>query len=149
MRSSTLATLANEPEWLLPMTLPNGWVRVKKDMAFSDEEGAMSTAAVFVGPGGLKVIVSDPPENHPDGRQWVHASISKKGQLPNWQELKTVKSIFFGPDRLVMQIFPPEAEYVNVMPTCLHLWHCLDVPDDVPMGLPVFFRDQLRMEEET
>ena len=59
--------------------------------------------------------------------------------MPNWQELKVAKRIFFGPDRLVMQIFPPEVEYVNVMPTCLHLWHCLEEPADVPTGLPVSF----------
>lgn len=136
-----IASLAQMQEWSLPASLPKGWVRSKKGMTFNDPEGIMSTAAVFLGPGGLTVIVSDPPEEHPDGRRWVHASLSKKGQLPNWQELKVAKRIFFGPDRLVMQLFPPEVEYVNVMPTCLHLWHCLEEPADVPTGLPVFFRD--------
>lgn len=129
MRQNYLETLAALPEWSLPDRLPNGWIRGKM-LAFQGPE--TFDAAAFHGPGGLLVIVSAAPEVHEDGRRWAHASASKKGQLPNWQELKVIKDLFFGPTRLVMQILPPQDEYVNVMPTCLHLWHCIDDPSIVP-----------------
>jgi hypothetical protein len=33
-----------------------------------------------------------------------------------------IKSLFWGPHEVVMQLHPAEAEYVNNCSTCLHLW---------------------------
>lgn len=78
----------------------------------------------------LTVIVTGRREG--DGRRWMHVSVSHRDRLPTWPELKTVKDMLIGPDTVAIQVFPRAAEFVNVHPFCLHLWHCLDgdvIPD--------------------
>ncbi len=81
-------------------------------------------------PLGLRAIVTVAKES--DGKRWMHVSLSRPDRLPTWEDLKLVKSTLIGKDKLAIQVLPPEAEYVNTHPYCLHLWHCLDgraVPD--------------------
>ena len=33
-----------------------------------------------------------------------------------------VKALFWGPEDCVLQFHPPESQYVNLHPHCLHLW---------------------------
>lgn len=80
---------------------------------------------------GLKVIMSVSEEN--DGKLWAHVSCSRKGRVPDYRDLCSVKNLFLGPERKALHIFPPRSEHVNIHPTCLHLWCCLE--DD---GLPDF-----------
>lgn len=70
-----------------------------------------------------------------DGKRWLHVSFAHTEDrlLPTWDELKLVKETFIGKHKKAVQVFPCEAEYVNVNPYCLHLWHCLDGD-----GLPDF-----------
>lgn len=68
----------------------------------------------------LRVLVSDGVETG-----WEHVSVSVVGQLtkcPSWPEMCVVKSIFWSPEETVMQLHPPESDYVNNHPGCLHLW---------------------------
>lgn len=60
-----------------------------------------------------------------DGREWLHLSVSRKGRLPSWDDMKFVKDTFAGEDALALQVFPPKAEFVNINPFVLHLWVCL------------------------
>jgi hypothetical protein len=79
---------------------------------------------------GMTVLVSGMVEA--DGKRWLHVSFAYRNRLPTWDDLKEVKETFIGKDKKALQVFPPEAEYVNVNPYCLHLWHCADgdvVPD--------------------
>lgn len=55
-------------------------------------------------------------------RGWEHASVSLKGRCPTWEEMCSIKDIFWNEDEAVMQIHPPKSEYVNLHPYCLHLW---------------------------
>lgn len=59
---------------------------------------------------------------------WLHTSVSaRRGrELPTWYDLARVKDAVHG-DRLVVQILPPRAEYVNFAEV-LHLWERLDAP---------------------
>ncbi len=130
MRRAKLESLAAHPDWALPASLPPAWTRLK-DVQFVEND-AVVTGCLFRRRDGLTVLVS--AEVHEDDRRWAHASLSKKGQLPTWQDLKVVKNLFFGPDKLVMQVLPPQDEYVNLHETTLHLWHCIDEPQIVPMA---------------
>lgn len=82
----------------------------------------------------LKVICSATVEA--DGRRWMHVSCSRAGHVPFWSDMGLVKDTFIGKRRRAIQIFPTEAEYVNLHPYVLHLWSCLN--DD---GLPDFRHD--------
>lgn len=65
-------------------------------------------------------------EVHEDKKKWLHVSISRRNKLPTWEHLKDAKETFIGKDKMAVQILPPAAEYVNLHPNCLHLWHCLE-----------------------
>ncbi len=58
------------------------------------------------------------------GGGWDHVSVSlaSSRSCPYWEEMKFVKDLFWGPDEVVMQLHPKEADYVNNHPGCLHLW---------------------------
>lgn len=65
--------------------------------------------------GNLRIIATD-------HGGWDHVSVSLENRCPNWQEMCTVKDVFFLPEEMVVQYHPAEEEYVNVHPYCLHLW---------------------------
>jgi|WetSurMetagenome_2_1015567.scaffolds.fasta_scaffold529384_2 hypothetical protein len=94
----------------LPRVLPAGWRR--------EEVG------VFRHRDGLLVLVSGGLEQ--DNRRWLHASMSKRQQLPSWSDVREVKDLFIGRDRYAYQVLPPPSHYVNFHPNVLHLWACLD-----------------------
>lgn len=73
---------------------------------------------------GRRVVVS--VARHEDDRRWLHASVSRRGKLPSYEDLCTLHREFIGPERRAVQVFAPEKQHVNLHPTCLHLWCCLD-----------------------
>ena len=79
------------------------------------------------------------------GGGWDHVSVSplKKRITPDWETMCKIKQIFFKPDEAVIQIHPPEDQYVNNMSNCLHLWRA----NDKPMTLPPSFMVGLRKDQ--
>lgn len=66
----------------------------------------------------LRVIASD-------GDGWEHVSVSTYKRCPTWEEMCLIKSLFWDDDDCVVQFHPPESDYVNFHPFCLHLWRRL------------------------
>ena len=54
--------------------------------------------------------------------EWEHVSASTKTRCLTWEEMCEIKDIFFNEDEAVIQIHPPQSEYVNNHEYCLHLW---------------------------
>jgi hypothetical protein len=111
---------------LFPLALPPPWAVIEKH----------SDGAAYHNPiTALNVICSASMER--DSRRWLHVSVSHPDRLPTWDELAEVKSLFIGTERKAIQVLPPTEEHVNVHPTCLHLWACLDgdgLPDFRKLG---------------
>lgn len=63
----------------------------------------------------LRVIASD-------GLDWEHVSVSLPHRCPTWEEMCRVKDLFWDSTDCVMQLHPPEADWVNNHSFCLHLW---------------------------
>lgn len=61
-----------------------------------------------------------------DGKRWMHVSFSRPDRIPTWADLRKVKDTFIGLERLAVQVFPRQSEYVNLHKYVLHLWSCLD-----------------------
>lgn len=79
-------------------------------------DGLTYGAAVLPGPfRELRVIFAD-------GDGWEHVSVSTAGRPPNWDEMCFVKRLFWDGDDTVLQFHPPDSQYVNAHPNCLHLW---------------------------
>lgn len=79
----------------------------------------------------LKVIASD-------GEGWEHVSVSLPTRCPTWAEMAFIKSLFWDGTDCVVQFHPPETEYVNNHPFCLHLWkptgHQIPTPPSLLVG---------------
>lgn len=77
----------------------------------------------------LKVIATDGKGIEP---RWEHVSVSLPNRCPNWQEMSYIKSLFWGKEETVIQFHPPESQYVNQHPFCLHLWKQLGFEQPLP-----------------
>lgn len=64
---------------------------------------------------GCTVIISK------DAGLW-HMSMSRKDRLPSYDELKIARYQFFPDVDYMVQIFPPEKDFVNMHQFTLHLW---------------------------
>jgi hypothetical protein len=65
----------------------------------------------------LRVICSPLGEG-----DWDHVSVSLPNRCPSWDEMSKIKSMFWNDSDCVVQFHPPESDYVNNHPYCLHLW---------------------------
>lgn len=54
--------------------------------------------------------------------EWDHVSISLPNRCPTWDEMCRIKNLFWDEQTTVVQFHPPESDYVNNHPYCLHLW---------------------------
>lgn len=100
---------------IVPKVLPSDWKRV----ACLGPDGG-----VWEQRGGLGVIVSG--ADYPDGKDWLHLSVSRRERVPSYAELIYVKELFIGKDRKAIMVLPSRAEHVNIHPNVLHLFHCMD-----------------------
>lgn len=61
-----------------------------------------------------------------NGGGWEHVSVSpwsdNRKCCHTWEDMCAIKNLFFEPEERVVQYHPPESEYVNNHPYCLHLW---------------------------
>lgn len=58
-------------------------------------------------------------------RKWVP-------RIPKWEEMCVVKSMFWADGECVIQYHPPEENYVNITPNCLHLWRSVNAEFPMP-----------------
>lgn len=70
-----------------------------------------------------------------------HLSISRKDRLPSYNELKSARYQFLPDVPYMVQIFPPQEDFVNVHSFCLHLWE--------PKEPFVYSELNLKREEES
>lgn len=63
----------------------------------------------------LVVIVSK------DAGAW-HLSVSHPLRYPTWDEIKYLRYKYLPNDVTMAIILPPKEDYVNLHPTCFHLW---------------------------
>ena len=75
-----------------------------------------------------------------DGFQWehvsVHMEINGKKEIPTWDDMCKVKSIFWSDQDTVMQLHPAKENYINVHNNVLHLWRPLN--KSIPLPPKVF-----------
>jgi len=57
-----------------------------------------------------------------NGGGWDHVSVSLKNRCPTWEEMCTIKDMFFNPNECCIEYHPAKKDYVNLHPYCLHIW---------------------------
>lgn len=93
-------------------------------------ERGPKTELLIVASGG------DPGDTMSGG--WEHVSISTKTRCPTWDEMCTVKDLFWGEEETVLQFHPPHSQYVNNHRHCLHLWkppYSVVLPSSLLVGI--------------
>lgn len=60
--------------------------------------------------------------SHRSNRLVTAAGLPAPGRYPTWDEIAQARYQFAPDDVTMALLLPPRAEYVNVMPTCFHLW---------------------------
>ena len=68
----------------------------------------------------LKVLCSI--DDFGDGKKVLHVSVSRRSNLPSWEDLKRCKTIFMGPDVDAYHVIPRATDYVNMNQNTMHLW---------------------------
>jgi hypothetical protein len=100
---------------MLGYQLPSKYKKV--DRAFIGQEYQRSD--------GMKVV--ETTEVHqPENYHWHHVSCSFADKLPSYEDLQEIRKVFIGEGMTSVMIFPPEHQYINYHPFCLHLYACLD-----------------------
>lgn len=74
-----------------------------------------------------------------DGGGWEHVSVSLPDRCPTWEEMSFVKRLFWDAEDCVIQYHPPESDYVNNHPYCLHLWRPTGIELPRPPRITVGF----------
>jgi len=120
---------------VLPEKIERG--RIKKGFFASDWSLGPNGAFFVHGPCGeeLKIIASDGTLSESAG--WEHVSVSTRRRVPNWTEMCCVKALFWSAEETVIQLHPPQSEYINNHPFCLHLWkppYALALPPGLLVG---------------
>jgi len=73
------------------------------------------------------------------GSSWEHVSMSLKKRCPVWDEMCWLKDLFWNNKETVIQFHPPEKQYINNHPYCLHLWkpqkHTIPLPPSYLVGI--------------
>ena len=67
-----------------------------------------------------------------DGEGWEHVSVSLHNRCPTWDEMCFIKNLFWDAEDCVIQFHPPETDYVNNHPYCLHLWRKIGEEFEIP-----------------
>lgn len=83
------------------------------------------------------------------GAGWDHVSFApfNRKRIPTWEEMCELKRMFFGEDVWVVEFHPPEAEYVNNMPNCLHLWRPITEKMPIPQSWMVGLKKGQRIQD--
>ena len=76
-----------------------------------------------------RILASVHPET-PD-EWWIHASIFRRGRMPDYEDLKLLHAAVFG-RRWAYQVFAPPADHINLSPYVLHLWGRADGLPSLP-----------------
>jgi hypothetical protein len=108
---------------ILPRIEAYGWTRLRR-MRNGDE--IHGSGAMFVNDQRKRSFIASVGVED-DGKIWLHGSLATQtGELPTWQEFVEAKEYFAGAESYAVQVIPPRASYVNIHPTALHFFICLD-----------------------
>lgn len=118
--------------------------RVREGIMASDSRDGGYGAFFVHGPCGeeLKIIASAAHPTDVTSAGWEHVSVSIRRRVPNWQEMCFVKGLFWEPTEYVVQFHPPETEYVNNHPNCLHLWRYTKAAFPLPPSILVGIKSE-------
>ena len=77
------------------------------------------------------------------GAGWEHCSVSMPTRCPSWEQMCSIKELFWNDDEWCVEYHPAKKDYVNNHPYCLHIWRPkkveLPTPPSIMVGLKNFY----------
>jgi hypothetical protein len=79
-----------------------------------------------------------------DQKAWEHVSVHAANRthklfVPTWEEMCSIKDLFWDPEDVVMQLHPARSVWINNNPATLHLWRpigqSIPTPPTVLVGI--------------
>lgn len=120
--------------------LPKNLVKYRVNLPDYEQVADDSIQGAFVIPyanAELRIVSSN-------GAGWDHVSVSVAGRCPTWDEMHWIRKLFFEPNETVIQIDPPEHDYVSFHRHTLHMWRnqrqVIDLP---PKWMIAPIKDQI------
>jgi hypothetical protein len=104
--------------------------RIRDGIMWTNSSDGLIGAFRIVFPLGhtLHVISSGPYTD----TGWEHVSVSAMDRCPTWPEMCVIKELFWSRDECVVQFHPPDRDYINAHPFCLHLWKPINIALPMP-----------------
>jgi hypothetical protein len=117
----------------VPLTLQAN--RVRDGQMGSDDSYGLAGMFRLIAPGNSLLLAVSSGVDHV--YEWEHVSVSANKRPPTWDEMCWVKDLFWDKHEMAVQYHPPESEYVNCHPHCLHLWRPINMTIPMPPSLLV------------
>jgi hypothetical protein len=108
--------------------------RIRTGQFGTDESYHLAGAFKLLPPGGT-LLLAVSSGTGPDCQGWEHVSVSAEERCPTWDEMCWIKDLFWDKHEMVVQYHPPESDYVNCHPYCLHMWRPLEMSIPMPPSL--------------
>jgi hypothetical protein len=68
------------------------------------------------------IVTGDHASESEEGVNWVHASISRKADMPTYDDLALLHRAVFGEEGWAYQVFAPARQHINIHEHVLHLF---------------------------
>ena len=81
------------------------------------------------------------------GAGWEHCSISMPTRCPSWEQMCSMKELFWEDNETCIEYHPAKEDYINNMPYCLHIWRPINKELPKPPSLMVGLKNNYSQEE--
>ena len=81
------------------------------------------------------------------GAGFEHCSVSMPARCPSWEQMCSIKELFWRDDECCMQLHPPKENYVNNHPYCLHIWKPINQEIPQPPSIMVGLKDNYTQKD--
>lgn len=78
---------------------------------------------------------------------WEHLSVSFPDETPSWDDMQSMKEMFWKDDEECFQLHPKKENYINNHEHCLHIWRPIDGNFPIPPSIFVGFRQGKQDED--
>lgn len=81
------------------------------------------------------------------GAGWEHCSVSMPTRCPSWEQMCSIKELFWKDEETCIEYHPAKKDYINNMPYCLHIWRPIEQQLPTPPSIMVGLKKQYSKEE--
>lgn len=81
------------------------------------------------------------------GAGWEHCSVSIPTRCPSWEQMCSIKEVFWEDNETCIEYHPAKKDYINNMQYCLHIWRPINEKLPTPPSIMVGLKNKYSEEE--